>query len=191
MFRSFDVIPWSVIILAVRCWRWRSGSPSVPYGRTLIAVGDNVVTARYAGVRVWWVKTSAFMISSLTATMAGVLLVGYAGVHPSVGARLRVHRDHRCRARRCRARRAWARMGRRRHGRCVRAGSPVHAAQLRRGSVDAARRDSGPVDHPRGRILGHNLPRAPQGALGLSFSRNGEGARTRPRVGSSCTTTNP
>ncbi|MHA6669189.1 ABC transporter permease [Homoserinimonas sp. A447] len=79
-----DVIPWSVIILAavlaVAIWISKR-----PYGRTLIAVGDNVTTAHYAGVRVWWVKTSAFIISSLTATIAGVLLVGYAGVHPSVG----------------------------------------------------------------------------------------------------------
>jgi ribose transport system permease protein len=79
-----DIIPWSVIILAVvlAAAIWLSKRP---YGRTLIAVGDNVSTARYAGVRIWWLKTSAFIISSLTATIAGVLLVGYAGVHPSVG----------------------------------------------------------------------------------------------------------
>jgi ribose transport system permease protein len=34
---------------------------------------------------VWWTKTWAFMLSSLSATVAGILLVGYAGVHPSVG----------------------------------------------------------------------------------------------------------
>ena len=33
--------------------------------------------------RVWWLKTRAFMLSSLSATVAGILLVGYAGVHPS------------------------------------------------------------------------------------------------------------
>jgi ribose transport system permease protein len=79
-----DIIPWSVIILAVlfAAAIWFSKRP---FGRTMIAVGDNVTTARYAGVRVWWVKTSAFIISSLSATVAGVLLVGYAGVHPSVG----------------------------------------------------------------------------------------------------------
>lgn len=79
-----DIIPWSVIILtavlAVAIWLSKR-----PYGRTLMAVGDNVTTARYAGVRIWWLKTSAFIISSLSATVAGVLLVGYAGVHPSVG----------------------------------------------------------------------------------------------------------
>lgn len=79
-----DFIPYSVIVLAVLLALaiWFSKRP---FGRTIIAVGDNVTTARYAGVRVWWVKTSAFMISSLSATVAGVLLVGYAGVHPKVG----------------------------------------------------------------------------------------------------------
>ena len=33
----------------------------------------------------WWVKTRAFILSSLSATIAGIILVGYAGVHPSVG----------------------------------------------------------------------------------------------------------
>jgi ribose transport system permease protein len=79
-----DIIPWSVVILAIAiiAAAWFSRRP---FGRTMVAVGDNVTTARYAGVRVWWVKTSALMISSLSATVAGILLVGYAGVHPSVG----------------------------------------------------------------------------------------------------------
>jgi ribose transport system permease protein len=79
-----EVIPYSVILLAVilAAAIWFSKRP---FGRTLIAVGDNVVTARYAGVRVWWVKTSAFILSSLSATIAGIVLVGFAGVHPSVG----------------------------------------------------------------------------------------------------------
>lgn len=79
-----DFVPYSVLLLIVivAAAIWFSKRP---FGRSIIAVGDNVVTARYAGIRVWWVKTSAFMISSLSATVAGVLLVGYAGVHPSVG----------------------------------------------------------------------------------------------------------
>lgn len=80
----FGIIPWAVVILAVTLAVAILISKS-PYGKTLIAAGDNVTTQRYSGVRVWWVKTSAFVISSLTATVAGILLVGYAGVHPSVG----------------------------------------------------------------------------------------------------------
>jgi ribose transport system permease protein len=79
-----EVLPWSVVIfvviLIVAILFARR-----PFGRTIIAIGDNPMTARYAGARNWWVKTSTFIISSLSATVAGVLLVGYAGVHPSVG----------------------------------------------------------------------------------------------------------
>ncbi|WP_308798763.1 ABC transporter permease [Agromyces silvae] len=79
-----EILPWSVVvltvILAVAIWFARR-----PFGRSIIALGDNPVTSRYAGARVWWVKTSTFVISSLSATVAGILLVGYAGVHPSVG----------------------------------------------------------------------------------------------------------
>lgn len=79
-----DILPWSVVILVVvlvlAVWFARR-----PFGRTIIALGDNPTTARFSGTRSWWVKTSTFMISSLSATVAGVLLVGYAGVHPSVG----------------------------------------------------------------------------------------------------------
>jgi ribose transport system permease protein len=79
-----DVIPYPLIILAVLCvaatWLMRR-----PFGRTLIAVGDNPAAARISGARVWWVKTQAFILSSLAATVAGILLVGYAGVHPTVG----------------------------------------------------------------------------------------------------------
>ena len=62
-------------------WLMRS-----PFGRTIIATGDNPDAAALAGAHVWWVKTRAFMLSSISATIAGILLVGYAGVHPSVGA---------------------------------------------------------------------------------------------------------
>jgi len=80
----FDIIPWAVIVLAIALVVaiWISKSP---FGKTLIAVGDNVTTQQFSGVRVWWVKTRAFIISALCSTVAGVLLVGYAGVHPSVG----------------------------------------------------------------------------------------------------------
>ena len=80
-----DVLPYSVIILVAvavgSVWLMRS-----PFGRTLIATGDNPDAAGLAGGKVWWIKTRAFILSSLSATVAGILLVGYAGVHPSVGA---------------------------------------------------------------------------------------------------------
>ena len=56
-----------------------------PYGMTLISAGDNPGAAEVSGATVWWVKTRAFILSSLSATLAGIILVGQAGVHPSVG----------------------------------------------------------------------------------------------------------
>ncbi|QYJ04133.1 ABC transporter permease [Nocardioides panacisoli] len=79
-----EVLPYSLIILAViagaASWLMRR-----PFGRTLIAAGDNPHASHVAGAPLWWVKTRAFVLSSLSATVAGMLLVGYAGVHPSVG----------------------------------------------------------------------------------------------------------
>ena len=79
-----DVIPYPLLILAalsaLAVWLMRR-----PFGRTLLAVGDNPAAAHLSGARVWWVKTRAFVLSSLAATVAGILLVGYAGVHPTVG----------------------------------------------------------------------------------------------------------
>src|SRR5690606_21778249 len=77
-----DFVPYAVVILVglLVLALWYTHRPA---GTLHVAVGDNVATAHHAGVRVWWVKTRAFVISSLSATVAGVLLVGYAGVHPS------------------------------------------------------------------------------------------------------------
>lgn len=79
-----DIIPYPAIILvalaAAAFWLMRR-----PFGRTLIAAGDNPEATHLAGAPVWWVKTRAFILSSLAATVAGIILVGYAGVHPSVG----------------------------------------------------------------------------------------------------------
>lgn len=79
-----DFIPWSVLILIV--WLglciWITKRP---LGKTLIAIGDNPRAVDYAGTRRAWATTQAFVISSLSSTISAVLLVGYAGVHPSVG----------------------------------------------------------------------------------------------------------
>ncbi len=79
-----EIIPYPAIILAVLA----VGAVVLmrrPYGRTLVAAGDNPEAAHLSGAAVWWVKTRAFVLSSLAATVAGIILVGYAGVHPSVG----------------------------------------------------------------------------------------------------------
>src|SRR5699024_8882649 len=78
------MLPWAVLILAgvVAFGVWLAKRP---FGKVLIAIGDNPAVGTFAGASVWRTKTAAFTFSSLSATIAGVLLVGYAGVHPSVG----------------------------------------------------------------------------------------------------------
>src|SRR5690625_7011609 len=56
-----------------------------PYGRTLIATGDNDTAAQFAGVRVWRVRTIAFVLSGLAATVAALLIGGCAGGAGPVG----------------------------------------------------------------------------------------------------------
>ena len=79
-----EVVPYPLIALAAiaaaSVWLMRR-----PFGRSLVATGDNPASARYSGTATWWIVTRAFVLSSLSATVAAVLLVGYAGVHPSVG----------------------------------------------------------------------------------------------------------
>lgn len=79
-----EFIPWAVLLLIA----WLALGIVLtrrPLGKTLIAIGDNARAVDYAGARRAWVTTQAFVISSLSATLSAVLLVGYAGVHPSVG----------------------------------------------------------------------------------------------------------
>ncbi len=55
------------------------------FGKLLHAVGDNPRAAFLAGIPVARVRVSAFVISSLTAVIAGILLGGFAGVSTDVG----------------------------------------------------------------------------------------------------------
>lgn len=56
-----------------------------PFGRTLVVVGDNPNAAHYSGVRVARAKILAFVGSSVSATIAAVLIGGFAGVTAQVG----------------------------------------------------------------------------------------------------------
>jgi ribose transport system permease protein len=79
-----DELPWSVLLLFV------VGAAAVvlmrsDYGRQLIATGDNDRAAALSGVRVNRVRTIAFVLSGLSAAIAGILLGGFAGVSAQVG----------------------------------------------------------------------------------------------------------
>lgn len=79
-----EILPYSVIILLVVLVA-ASLLVRRPFGKGLVSIGGNPEAARLSGIRVAPGKRVAFVISSLSATIAGVLLVGFAGVHPSVG----------------------------------------------------------------------------------------------------------
>jgi ribose transport system permease protein len=83
-FPVLDQLPYSVIIMLVlgagAIVLMRAG-----WGRRLLAVGDNEQAARLSGVRVENMRTAAFILSGLSAAIAGILLGGFAGVSAQVG----------------------------------------------------------------------------------------------------------
>lgn len=78
------VLPYSVLILAGVCLA-ASLLMRRPFGRTLVAAGDNAEAAHLAGASIWWLKTRAFLLSAFCSTIAGVLLAGGVGSGPTVG----------------------------------------------------------------------------------------------------------
>jgi ribose transport system permease protein len=83
-FPVLEQLPYSVIIMLVlgagAIVLMRAG-----WGRRLLAVGDNEQAARLSGVRVENMRTVAFILSGLSAAIAGILLGGFAGVSAQVG----------------------------------------------------------------------------------------------------------
>nr|WP_314262554.1 ABC transporter permease [uncultured Devosia sp.] len=80
-----SLLPIAVICLVgfgILLW-W--GMHRTNFGRMLHAVGDNPQAARLAGVPVERVRISAFVVSALTAVLAGVILGGRAGVSVDIG----------------------------------------------------------------------------------------------------------
>lgn len=79
------ILPIAVICLvvfgAILWW----GMHRTNFGRMLHAVGDNPQAARLAGVPVQRVRISAFVVSALTAVLAGIILGGRAGVSVNIG----------------------------------------------------------------------------------------------------------
>ncbi|MGQ7848457.1 ABC transporter permease [Granulosicoccus sp. 3-233] len=55
------------------------------YGKLLHAIGDNPQAARLSGVAVPRIRIAAFVVSAVTAVIAGILLGGFAGVSTDVG----------------------------------------------------------------------------------------------------------
>lgn len=79
------ILPVAVICLVVFGTILWWGMHRTNYGRMLHAIGDNPQAARLAGVPVQRVRISAFVVSALTAVLAGVILGGRGGVSVDIG----------------------------------------------------------------------------------------------------------
>ncbi|MGI9523250.1 MAG: ABC transporter permease [Hyphomicrobiaceae bacterium] len=80
-----QILPVALIVLVVfgtMLW-WLMHRTN--YGKLLHAVGDNPRAARLAGAPVERIRILAFVVSSLSAVVAGILLGGFAGVSTDVG----------------------------------------------------------------------------------------------------------
>lgn len=80
-----QILPIAVIVLAVVGALLWWGMHRMNYGRILHAVGDNPRAARLSAAPVERVRITAFVVSALSAVVAGVLLGGFAGVSTDVG----------------------------------------------------------------------------------------------------------
>ncbi|TQM43592.1 ABC transporter permease [Pseudonocardia cypriaca] len=81
---GFGQVPWSALILVAVA----AGAVALmrsAWGHTLVATGDNDRATALAGVPVARVRTTAFVLSALAATLAAILLGGFAGVSAQVG----------------------------------------------------------------------------------------------------------
>jgi len=80
--RAFPYAIFVLVIFAVGYWLLLH---RMNYGRQLLALGDNPRAARLSGVNVNLVRISAFVICSMSAVIAGVLLGGRGGVSIEAG----------------------------------------------------------------------------------------------------------
>ena len=80
-----DLLPVAILVLLVVGLILWWGLHRTNFGRLVHAVGDNPRAARLAGVPVERVRILAFIVSSLSAVVAGILLGGRAGVSVDIG----------------------------------------------------------------------------------------------------------
>jgi len=78
-------LPWAVVVLVVLGTAGYLLMHHTTFGHRLFAVGGNPRAAALSGVDVPTVRTLAFVISGLSAFVAGVLLAGFVGVSARTG----------------------------------------------------------------------------------------------------------
>ncbi|WP_171126010.1 MULTISPECIES: ABC transporter permease [unclassified Ruegeria] len=79
------ILPVAVIVMVVVCVAMWWLMHRTNYGKRLIAMGDNPKAALLAGVPLTETRIVAFVMSSVSAVLAGILLGGFAGVSTDVG----------------------------------------------------------------------------------------------------------
>jgi ribose transport system permease protein len=70
----YSVVVW-VLVAVILIWLLRRTG----WGRLIYAIGDNEVAVRLAGVRVWQVRISAYILAGVLSSIAGILLAGRTG----------------------------------------------------------------------------------------------------------------
>ena len=80
-----EQVPYAVIILLVVAAVAIYLMHGTNFGRQLFAVGDNPRTAALSGVSIPRIRILAFLISAMSAVIAGILLGGFSGVSVAVG----------------------------------------------------------------------------------------------------------
>ncbi|MEM7032140.1 MAG: ABC transporter permease [Chloroflexota bacterium] len=70
----YSVIIWTITAIGLIWLLRRTG-----WGRLIYAIGDNEVAVRLAGVRVWQVRISAYVVAGVLGSLSGILLAGRTG----------------------------------------------------------------------------------------------------------------
>ena len=78
-------LPYAVIVVVVLAWLYTRLMHRSSYGHQLMAVGGGARAAGMTGVNVARIRVLAFIISAVSAVVAGILLGGYSGVSAEVG----------------------------------------------------------------------------------------------------------
>ncbi len=81
----FGRIPYALIILIVITIIAYFLFHRTHYGRQILAIGDNVRASQLSGVRVKLVRVITFIVCSLFAVIAGIMIGGYGGVNVTIG----------------------------------------------------------------------------------------------------------
>ncbi len=75
--RLWGVVPYVVLLWAAIAAVIILSTRRSVWGRRIYAVGNSPTASYYSGIRVPWVLVSLYLVSSLLATLAGLLLTGY------------------------------------------------------------------------------------------------------------------